>query len=556
MAKLIQKPLFLIKKLIKKLIKRILLTLRIAERFHRQFPILSPLLLMNARDIGDHEKAIQVAQEILAKQPDSKQALKILTQSLEKTGRSAQALTVLESYYEGHQRTATVCLDALRIAGRCGDYQRFAIWSQRTLELDPNCGIAVVALGRDCRHHKNVDRLHEVLRDFVPSMSIGLQTAFKILFLMLGIGDHIAARSLLNVARMNHPNDFRLLASQITCEISDGRLDEAVALGREMLSSEDDTRRAYFFYQNLVSMIEESDRGKTRYGQDQVVFRARIEELLTPPPSQDYTEWLRINRENVFAIRGTRRSLDLMRDQPVQVSYVCPIHRPEDVQNAIAQISQQSWKNAEAVFAINGGKISAELIEASWQSDLPLKIVDCNGMDRVGPVLNRAIRHSSGDIIIRIDADNMYMPDYAADAVLAIEHYQADIVGQRSGFRFFKDDNLIVADLSRIGFTKAKLGDAMGGGTLCFKRELLEDVVFSAELYQGEDTNFVRQSIYEGFSVHFAGPFNYLSVRSDDASKHTWSVSKAELILLDRSQILGSIAEIKKDITFPIESQG
>jgi tetratricopeptide (TPR) repeat protein len=555
MTKLIQKPLFLIKKSIRRM--KILLTFRIAEeRVHQQFPI-SPLLLMNTRDIEDHEKAIQVAQEILIREPDSKKALKILTQSLEKTGRSAQALAVLESYYEGHQRTATVCLDALEIARRCGDYQRVVTWSKRALELDPNCGIAVAALGQYYHGQRNVDRLHEVLRDFVPGMSIRFQAAYKIPFLMLGIGDYIAARSLLNVVRMNHPNDFILLALQITCEISDGRLDEAVALGREMLSSEDDTRRAYFFYQNLVSMIEENDRDKTRYGQDHVVFKARMEELLASPPSQDYIEWLRINRENIFAIRGTRRSLELMREQPIQVSYVCPIHRPEDVQNAIAQISQQSWKNAEAVFAINGGKISAELIEASWQSDLQLKIVDCNGMDRVGPVLNRAIHHSSGDIIIRIDADNMYMPDYAADAVLAIEYYQADVVGQRSGFRFFKDDNLVVAKgLLRIGFTKAKLGDAMGGGTLCFKRELLEDVVFSAKLYQGEDTNFVRQSISEGFSVYFTGPFNYLSVRSDEASEHTWNVSKAEIILLDRSQILGSIAEIKKDVTLPIESQG
>lgn len=114
------------------------------------------------------------------------------------------------------------------------------------------------------------------------------------------------------------------------------------------------------------------------------------------------------------------------------VSVICPIYNEERyIDGCIGSILAQDYpkEDMEVIFADGCSRDNTRLIVADYASRYPwIRLID--NPDRYVPhALNKAIRESHGDIIIRIDAHAKYPADYISTLSRALERYGADNVG-------------------------------------------------------------------------------------------------------------------------------
>ncbi|MDD1744391.1 MAG: glycosyltransferase family 2 protein, partial [Candidatus Methanoperedens sp.] len=120
----------------------------------------------------------------------------------------------------------------------------------------------------------------------------------------------------------------------------------------------------------------------------------------------------------------------------------------------------------------------------------------------VPTAMNKGIKNAQGQIIIRMDAHNIYEEDYISKCVKYLQEYNADNVG--GIWVTLPGDNGMIAQVIafalthpfgvgnayfRIGFNKPKYVDTVPFG--CYKREVFEKIgLFNESLIRNQDIEF------------------------------------------------------------------
>jgi len=139
---------------------------------------------------------------------------------------------------------------------------------------------------------------------------------------------------------------------------------------------------------------------------------------------------------------------------------------------------------------------------------------------------NAGIQASRGDIIAKIDDDDLYSAHYVARSLEGFFKTDAGVVGQKSNFvhlsgcdttylRFPGNENAFVGRLA--------------GGTIMALREVALAVGF-ADLDVGEDGDFIRRSERAGHRVWSTSAGNYLQMRDDRRDDHAWTFSEQQFL--------------------------
>ncbi len=265
-----------------------------------------------------------------------------------------------------------------------------------------------------------------------------------------------------------------------------------------------------------------------------VALRSR---LLTRAPDADVLELLDRTRQLVLDMRA-KAGPELAGGGGPRVSFICPLHRPTDLANLAAQVARQTLSDAEAVVAVHSAQISAADIRARWTAGGPLKILDCDQLPTLGAVLKAAVDASAGDLIMKIDADDAYLPNYASDMRLSLIYTGADIVVKKSKFRYYTGrDALFLGKFDWID-RPANRGNISGGSAICGWKRVFDQVPFDEDLRLSEDVNFLGRSLAHGSKIYFVDPFNHVAQRSPMRSAHSWQIDDLLMPFMDRKQCL------------------
>ncbi|HUF57160.1 MAG TPA: tetratricopeptide repeat protein, partial [Thermohalobaculum sp.] len=115
---------------------------------------------------------------------------------------------------------------------------------------------------------------------------------------------------------------------------------------------------------------------------------------------------------------GLRDGIGHADDDATAVSFICPVHRIDDLERLLANIRAQRGGALEALICFNNcdyeaaeGRLKALL--AADPVGVPLRSMDCGGAP-LGEVLNLGMARAEGALLCKIDADDIYLPDYAA----------------------------------------------------------------------------------------------------------------------------------------------
>ena len=208
-------------------------------------------------------------------------------------------------------------------------------------------------------------------------------------------------------------------------------------------------------------------------------------------------------------------------------SLLCAIHRAEDAARLMTNVNQQLAEAMETVIVINSDALEEAALSRFFMPGRRYRVLRAPEEKNLGHCLNVAAEAAVGDVLLKIDADDLYFPNYVGDAVLGLQTSNADISGKRSSFAYLEaSDELYV----RFPNHEYSFVEQTFGGTMAIKRALWEAVRFREDTVYGTDLAFFQDSIAHGASVYSADRFNYIYIRYARSDHHTWSADRAAML--------------------------
>jgi glycosyltransferase involved in cell wall biosynthesis len=153
------------------------------------------------------------------------------------------------------------------------------------------------------------------------------------------------------------------------------------------------------------------------------------------------------------------------------VSAILVSRRPTFLAGAVAMMRAQTYPGVELVVVLHGLD-RAELPDpASEALALADRVLEVPGSVPFGTCLNRGIAASRGEMLAKIDDDDLYGPCYLAEAAAALAAGEGDVVGKMEAYVFLSDERQLL--LWRAGASLQRQS-GLAGPTLFFPRRLGE----------------------------------------------------------------------------------
>lgn len=235
---------------------------------------------------------------------------------------------------------------------------------------------------------------------------------------------------------------------------------------------------------------------------------------------------------HTFAHRAKDILASVGRPEPVAaestVSAVVPTNRLHEIDNVLASIGRQAHRSVELVLVLHGIELpAAELRARARDHGVPdLEIVEAPSHLTLGACLNRGAQAAGGDLIAKMDDDNYYGTHYLTDLVQALEGQAAGIAGKWAHYVWLRSTGAVVL---RYPDFESSWARRIQGGTMLFTAEVLRDLQFS-DLPRAVDSTILDRAIEAGVPIWSADRFNFVSVRGDDRTTHTWTVEDATFL--------------------------
>ena len=204
---------------------------------------------------------------------------------------------------------------------------------------------------------------------------------------------------------------------------------------------------------------------------------------------------------------------------PRSVSVVVSTNRPEHLRNVLETHAAQKLENRELIIVQHGFVSSPELLHHAADLGIEnLVLLEALESDSLGACLNRGIEAASGDVIAKMDDDDIYGEHYLTDQLAALRYSNADLVGKQAHYLHLRNRDIVMC---RFPEREHRFTDLVMGPTLMGSRELFRRTPF-ADRTLGEDTDLQRRLVSDGARIYSADRFNFVQVR--DSHSHTWSV--------------------------------
>ena len=224
---------------------------------------------------------------------------------------------------------------------------------------------------------------------------------------------------------------------------------------------------------------------------------------------------------------STGSTSDAISPPPPSISAIVPTRRPEQLDHVLRTLGRQSHRELEVVLVAHGWELPPDLQERARRhgvDQLVARQVDA-GLS-LGAILNLGVAVAGGELVAKVDDDNLYLPHYLTDLVRALDYSRADVTGKWAHYVHLEASGDV---LLRFEQHEHRYTDLVQGGTLLLRRDLAAEVGFE-DLPRRVDTTFLDKVRARGGRVYAADRFNFVSCRRADPAAHTWPISDEELL--------------------------
>ncbi|WP_374108522.1 glycosyltransferase [Isoptericola sp. S6320L] len=241
----------------------------------------------------------------------------------------------------------------------------------------------------------------------------------------------------------------------------------------------------------------------------------------------------RIWREHTYGARAQR----MLHDVGLAPSSVVPrprvtalvsTNRPHQLDHVLASVGSQTGVDVQLALLAHGFELPSEAelrLQAKKAGVEDLVLLHADADVPLGACLNRLVDAADGDVVAKMDDDDVYGPRYLSDQLYAMDYSGAEVVGKQAHYMYLEAHD---ATLLRFSEREHRLTDFVMGPTIVARRDVAAAVRF-AETRTGEDTGFLQGAGESGVRIYSADRFNFVQMRAG-SGRHTWTVSDAELL--------------------------
>jgi hypothetical protein len=212
------------------------------------------------------------------------------------------------------------------------------------------------------------------------------------------------------------------------------------------------------------------------------------------------------------------------------VSVLVTTKRPEMLPFALAQLRRQRGVSFEVVLTTHGFEPSPGHL-ADWRDVFGslLQVVVVEPSVLFGAALNRAAEQASGDLLLKMDDDDWYGPDFIGDLLLAREYTGADIVGCSAEFTFVQPLWLT----TRNDDDSEVYRPFVAGGTILVDRGAFRAVGGFRHTRKHVDASLLSAVLAAGGNIYRSHGLGYVLRR--EAQGHTWDPGLAYFVSARRA---------------------
>lgn len=219
------------------------------------------------------------------------------------------------------------------------------------------------------------------------------------------------------------------------------------------------------------------------------------------------------------------------------VSVLAVTNRPHQLRHLMEQVAAQQELSPQLVLVTHGFRAPENVLAQGRTLGLDSVVVhEAAGSSSLGACLNVAAGLADGQLLAKMDDDDLYGPHYLADQRRALDFSGADVVGKHAHYMNLQSLDALVL---RFPLHESTWTDLVVGPTLMMPADVIRDIPFR-DRTRGEDTTFLREVMQNGGRIYASDRFNFVQVRR--STGHTWDVSNSELLANSRLVAYGTDA--------------
>ncbi|HJV47192.1 MAG TPA: glycosyltransferase, partial [Bacillota bacterium] len=208
------------------------------------------------------------------------------------------------------------------------------------------------------------------------------------------------------------------------------------------------------------------------------------------------------------------------------VSIITCTKKPQFIHNVFKNYRNQIWEKKELIIVLNEDSMNLSQWLKQSKSFKNVSIFRLPGKVSLGRCLNFAIQKAKYGFIAKFDDDDFYAPYYLKEAIRALIHSKAAVVGKRTHLAYIGGKKLLI---QRFCGRENKFTQLIAGGTIVCRKNVVDRIKFS-NTSLGEDVQFLRDCRTRGLRIYSTSKYNYVYVRRPNLKNHTLKVSDQYLL--------------------------
>lgn len=207
------------------------------------------------------------------------------------------------------------------------------------------------------------------------------------------------------------------------------------------------------------------------------------------------------------------------------VTALLSTNRPHQLVSAAKTMATQQGVDLQVAILTHGFEPSAE--QKSQVEDLLANVIWVVGDASIplGGCYNQLVDVADGDVVAKVDDDDIYQPQYLFEMLNALEFSGAQIAGKGAHFIRLEDTETTVLRFPQL---ENRFTHFVSGPTITAWRDVAKAHPFPLTT-TGEDTGFLKSVSEDSGLIYSASRFEFMQVRSG-AGSHTWDIDDMEIM--------------------------
>ena len=204
---------------------------------------------------------------------------------------------------------------------------------------------------------------------------------------------------------------------------------------------------------------------------------------------------------------------------PTSVSVLLATNRPDALLDAARRFTAFSYPNRELVVGLHGEGFPHDISQRLRDTvEQPLTVVKVGSERNLGQVLNELTTAASGDVVSKMDDDDLYSHTHLLDLLDALRYSDATLVGKGSEFVYLEEIDTTIRRLPNGAESRSR---SIGGGTLMISRDDLRSLGGWQQAPRAVDQRLMDDVVAAGGRIHRTHGYGFVLMRGTDG--HTWS---------------------------------